>query len=80
MNARAMMDAARLPPAELIQRLPSKSETLHFLMDGTFTLGNVIPVMQSRHASEWKGDRNLCFHDGGILVSSAFNSKTKAKL
>jgi hypothetical protein len=32
--------------AELIQRLPVKAETHHFIMDGTFTLAAVIPVIQ----------------------------------
>ena len=33
--------------AELVTRLPSISETLHFLMDGNFTLATVIPLIQS---------------------------------
>lgn len=33
--------------AELVHRLPVKAETLHFIMDGTFTLAAVIPVIQA---------------------------------
>jgi hypothetical protein len=33
--------------AELIQRLPAKGETFHFILDGTFTLAVVIPVIQA---------------------------------
>jgi hypothetical protein len=33
---------------ELIQRLPAKGETVHFILDGTFRLADVIPVIQSR--------------------------------
>lgn len=32
--------------AALVTRLPRAGETLHFVMDGTFTLANVIPVIQ----------------------------------
>lgn len=32
--------------AALVKRLPRAGETLHFVMDGTFTLANVIPVIQ----------------------------------
>lgn len=33
--------------AELVTRLPATSETLHFIMDGNFTLATVIPLIQS---------------------------------
>lgn len=33
---------------ELIQRIPAKGETVHFILDGTFRLADVIPVIQSR--------------------------------
>src|ERR1035441_3737882 len=33
--------------AALVKRLPRAGETLHFLMDGTFTLANVIPIIQA---------------------------------
>jgi hypothetical protein len=37
--------------AELIQRLPVKAETLHFIMDGNFRLADVVPVIQ-RHIGQ----------------------------
>jgi len=37
--------------AALLKRLPRDGETLHLVMDGTFTLANVIPVIQ-RHVGE----------------------------
>jgi hypothetical protein len=33
--------------AALVKRLPRAGETLHFVMDGTFTLANVIPIIQA---------------------------------
>ena len=33
--------------AALVTRLPLAGETLHFVLDGTFTLANVIPIIQS---------------------------------
>lgn len=33
---------------ELVTRLPARGETLHFILDGTFRLADVIPVIQSR--------------------------------
>jgi hypothetical protein len=37
--------------AELIQRLPDRGETIHFVMDGTFRLSDVIPIIQ-RHIGQ----------------------------
>jgi hypothetical protein len=33
--------------AALVKRLPRAGETLHLVMDGTFTLANVIPIIQT---------------------------------
>lgn len=37
--------------SDLITRLPRPGEALHFVMDGTFTLANVIPIIQA-HVEE----------------------------
>jgi hypothetical protein len=37
--------------AALVKRLPRTGEALHFVMDGTFTLANAIPVIQA-HVAE----------------------------
>ncbi len=33
--------------ANIVKRLPRAGEVLHFVMDGTFTLANVIPIIQT---------------------------------
>lgn len=44
---RSHRDGRQVAAAALVTRLPAKGETLHFLMDGNFTLANVITVIQS---------------------------------
>lgn len=38
---------SQVAAAELVTRLPTRDETIHFLMDGNFRLADVIPVIQS---------------------------------
>ena len=45
---RTFVDGRGQVAAELIKRLPRPGEAIHFLMDGTFTLANCIPVIQSQ--------------------------------
>ena len=45
---RAYQDGrGQVAAGELVTRLPANGETLHFIMDGNFTLAAVIPVIQS---------------------------------